>query len=79
MPVKGKVRINPIGNANNTEPSCASFKCRFSCKVGIRDAQLEKVNPEIKKKILTATLTFNLERPSWPVTAIDIFCSSTFF
>jgi hypothetical protein len=46
--VMGMVHINPTGNANNTVPSCASFKWRCCCMVGIRDAQVAKPKPEIK-------------------------------
>lgn len=46
--------MDPTGSANNTEPSCASFKCRRCWMSGILDAQLAKQIPATKKKVLTA-------------------------
>lgn len=52
-------RGNPIreltGIVRRMVPSSASFRCRAALIVGIRDAQLEKLNPERKKKILSET------------------------
>jgi hypothetical protein len=54
QPLKGKETINPIGMMNRTNPSSVSFRLSFSCIDGIREAQLEKPIPCIKKIILTA-------------------------
>jgi hypothetical protein len=49
---------NPIneqtGKMNKKFPSCASFISKAAFKVGIREAQEEKQNPEIKNKTLKA-------------------------
>jgi hypothetical protein len=42
------------GIANNNEPNSASFKSKKVLIVGIREAQLAKVNPDKKKKVLNA-------------------------
>jgi hypothetical protein len=43
-----------MGIANNNEPNSASFKSKKVLMVGIREAQLAKVNPDKKKKVLNA-------------------------
>lgn len=64
QPVTGMVSISPIGNANNTAPSCASFKCNCCCIEGILEAQEEYPKPDIKKKTVVAilNLTGDLKR-----------------
>lgn len=54
QPDKGKLSIDPTGNANKTPPSAASFKCSLDLRSGIRLAQLAKLSPAIKKKAETA-------------------------
>lgn len=46
--VMGMVHINPTGNANNTVPNCASFKCKCCLMVGIREAHVAKPKPDMK-------------------------------
>ena len=50
----GNVSIKPKGIANKAVPSCASLKCSFCCKVGIRLAHVENPNPDTKKNTATA-------------------------
>ena len=52
--VTGMVSISPIGDANNTAPSCASFKCNCCCIEGILEAHEEYPKPDIKKKTVVA-------------------------
>lgn len=42
----------PIGMASKMVPSSASFNPKIVLTVGIRDAQVAKLNPEIKKNRL---------------------------
>lgn len=53
-PDKGKLSINPDGNASKTAPNPASLMPSLSLISGIRLAQLAKHKPAIKKKIATA-------------------------
>lgn len=48
------MHISPKGMANKAVPSCASLMCRFCCMVGMREAKLEKPNPDTKKSAATA-------------------------
>ena len=48
-----------IGMAISKEPNSASFKSKKVLIVGIREAQLAKVNPDKKKKVLNAILWVN--------------------
>ena len=43
-----------IGMINSNVPSSASLICNASFKVGIREAQLEKLRPDKKKNVLIA-------------------------
>ncbi|HEX8676956.1 MAG TPA: hypothetical protein VF700_07040, partial [Segetibacter sp.] len=52
--VTGIVSMSPIGDANNTAPSCASFKCNCCCIEGILEAHEEYPKPDIKKKTVVA-------------------------
>ena len=52
--MRGNIQINPKGMANSAVPSCASLMCRFCCMVGMREAKLEKPNPDTKKSAATA-------------------------
>lgn len=58
QPETGRLVINPAGSANNTAPSPASDKCNFAWIAGMRLAQVENVNPAIKKNMLVAILYF---------------------
>lgn len=49
--VTGMVNMSPIGRANKTVPSWASFKWSWCFMVGMRDAHEEYPKPEMKKKI----------------------------
>jgi len=51
-PEKGKPIKEVSGIANKIVPSSASFKSKNVLIVGILEAQVAKLNPEIKKKIL---------------------------
>ncbi|EOR96570.1 hypothetical protein ADIARSV_0201 [Arcticibacter svalbardensis MN12-7] len=50
-----------MGKANKSEPNSASLRSNVCLIVGIRDAQDEKVNPDMKKKMLKNTLCLLLE------------------
>ena len=54
QPDNGRPNILLMGMTNNMEPSCASLMSRAVFMVGIRDAQLAKLNPAKKNKILNA-------------------------
>jgi hypothetical protein len=56
--VTGMVSMSPIGDANNTAPSCASFKCNCCCIEGILEAHEEYPKPDIKKKTVVAIRSF---------------------
>lgn len=58
QPETGRLVINPAGSANKTAPSPASDKCSLAWIAGIRLAQVENVNPAIKKNTLVAILYF---------------------
>jgi hypothetical protein len=55
-PEIGRPTRELIGIASNRVPSSASFKSKNNLMVGILEAQVEKLNPEIKKKILKKSL-----------------------
>jgi hypothetical protein len=55
-PVTGKVSISPMGKANRTAPSWASFKCSCCWIAGILDAHVENPKPDKKKKTVTMVL-----------------------
>ncbi len=61
-PENGKPINDTNGMASKTVPNSASFKLKYVLIVGIRDAQVAKLNPEIKKKILKKNrcLFFNI-------------------
>ena len=52
QPDIGNPISDPIGNASNMVPKVASLKSNADLMVGILDAQVEKLNPDIKKKRL---------------------------
>ncbi|GAB3536162.1 hypothetical protein GCM10027443_26060 [Pontibacter brevis] len=60
QPEKGRPIRELMGIASRMVPNSASLKSKVLLIVGIRAAQLEKLNPERKKKALRATrcLTF---------------------
>lgn len=49
-PENGRPNKELIGKTNNRVPNSASFNKNVDFIVGIRDAQVEKLNPERKKK-----------------------------
>lgn len=49
QPEIGNPIIELMGIANNTVPNCASLKLKKSLMVGIREAQVAKPKPDIKK------------------------------
>ena len=51
-PDSGRPMSDPTGKASNKLPSSASLKPKVDLIVGILEAQVEKLKPEIKKKIL---------------------------
>lgn len=53
QPDKGKPIKELTGIDSRIVPNSASFKFKADLMVGIRDAQLEKLKPERKKKILS--------------------------
>jgi hypothetical protein len=52
QPENGNPTREVSGIASKIVPNSASFKSKNSFIVGIRDAQVAKLKPEIKKKIL---------------------------
>jgi hypothetical protein len=44
---------NPTGSANKIAPRIEAVRSKFSCMVGMREAQLAKHNPCMKKITLT--------------------------
>ena len=52
QPEIGKPNKEPIGIASKMEPNSASLKSKAAFIVGILEAQVEKLNPEIKKNKL---------------------------
>jgi hypothetical protein len=52
-PDKGSPIKELMGMVRRMVPSSASFRCKASLMVGIRDAQLEKLKPERKKYMLS--------------------------
>lgn len=55
QPERGKPINEVTGIASKRVPNSASFKSKYVLMVGIRDAQVAKLKPEIKKKILKKT------------------------
>lgn len=55
QPEKGRPMRELIGIVSRIVPNSASLKPKAVLMVGIRDAQLEKLNPERKKNALKAT------------------------
>jgi len=51
-PEIGKPIMELMGMVRRTEPNSASFKSRAALMVGMREAQLAKLNPERKKNML---------------------------
>ena len=49
QPDRGNAQRAPSGSAKSTAPNSASLKLNISFTVGIRDAQLEKINPHTTK------------------------------
>jgi hypothetical protein len=56
QPDKGRPTIELTGIVSRIVPNSASFRSKADLMVGIRDAQLEKLNPERKKKTLSESL-----------------------
>jgi hypothetical protein len=54
QPAIGREISRPAGSPNNTAPRAALFKRSLAWISGMREAQLEKVSPAKKKKLLTA-------------------------
>lgn len=48
-PAKGIEIINPIGKQANNTPNSALFKEKRSCNPGIREVNVDKINPDRKK------------------------------
>ena len=46
QPAKGNATNAPMGNINNKAPNSASLRSYRSFIAGMREAQLEKINPE---------------------------------
>lgn len=61
QPEKGRPIRELIGMASRIVPNSASLKSKAVLMVGIRDAQLEKQNPERKKNALSETRCFIIE------------------
>lgn len=57
-PEIGKPNNELIGKINNILPSSASLRSKSDLIVGIRDAHVAKLNPEIKKNMLKAIRCF---------------------
>ena len=55
QPAGNNTAIDPIGNRKSTEPNSASLRLRLAFTVGILDAQVAKVLPQMKKNPPTAT------------------------
>ena len=55
QPENGKPISDVTGMASNIVPSSASFNAKYVLMVGIRDAQVAKLKPEMKKNILKKT------------------------
>src|SRR5687767_6342258 len=53
-PEKGRARKNPAGSANRMAPNAELLNSSLACMLGMREAQLAKQSPCIKKKALTA-------------------------